>query len=173
MAKQTSTNSRNWKTPFTIGTFLFTGVSGLMLFLSFGEGLVKEAHEWIGLAFVLGALLHVTAHWKPFKRYFSLGLSRSVMASVLAGSLAFMVVSGHEEGGNPMRAAVKSIENAPLSLVAKLQSRDAEELHRLLEAQGIQVSTTTASLRTIASDNGKSGRELIALLFGAGRAEAL
>lgn len=173
MATQTPAKTRNWSTPLTIGTFLFTGVSGVMLFLHLGEGVVKEAHEWIGIAFIVGALLHVTNHWKPFKRYFSLALPRAVMASVLAGSLAFMLVSGNGESGNPMITAIKSIENAPLSLVAQLQSRDTEELHRLLEAQGIEVSESSATLHTIASDNGKSGRELIALLFGQRLAKAL
>lgn len=165
MAKQSAKNTRNWSTPLTIGTFLFTGVSGVMLFLHFGEGLVKEAHEWIGLAFIVGALLHVKVNWTPFKRYFSLGLPRAVMASVLAGSLVFMVASGHEEGGNPMKAAIKSIEAAPLSLVAQLQSRDADELHNMLETRGFTVADNSCTLQTIASDSGKSGRELIALLF--------
>ncbi|MGD9170542.1 MAG: DUF4405 domain-containing protein [Candidatus Thiodiazotropha sp.] len=165
MAKQTSSSSRNWSTPLTIGTFLFTGVSGFLLFFHLGEGLVKEAHEWVGIAFVLGALLHVKVNWAPFKRYFSRGLPRAVMAAVLAGSLAFMVATGHEEGGNPMISAVKTIEAAPLSLVAQLQSRDAEELHSMLEAEGLQVNDTSASIATIARNNGKSERELIALLF--------
>jgi hypothetical protein len=166
MAQQTSNNSRKWSTPLTIGTFLFTGVSGLMLFFHLGEGLIKEAHEWIGIAFVLGALLHVKVNWAPFKRYFNLALPRAVMASVLAGSLIFMVTTGHEEGGNPMISAIKTIEAAPLSLVAQLQSRDAEELHLMLEAKGFQVNNTSDTLATIANDNGKSERELIALLFG-------
>lgn len=166
MAKKTSNNSRNWSTPLTIGTFLFTGVSGCLLFFHLGEELVKEAHEWIGITFALGALLHVKVNWTPFKRYFSRSLPRVVMASVLAGSLVFMVATGHEESGNPMISAVKTIEAAPLSLVAQLQSRDAEELHSMLEAQGLQVTDTSATLATIASDNGKSGRDLIALLFG-------
>lgn len=168
-----SSHRRNWSTPLTIGTFLFTAVSGLMLFLHFGEGLVKEAHEWIGIAFILGALLHVKVNWAPFKRYFSLGLPRAVMASVLAGSLVFMVASGHEEGGNPMVAAIKTIEKAPLSLVAQLQSRDAGELHRLLETEGFQVADNSTTLQTIAADSGRSERELIALLFGKQKAEIL
>lgn len=168
-----SSNKRDWSTPLTIGTFLFTAVSGLMLFLHFGEGLIKEAHEWIGLAFIVGALLHVKVNWAPFKRYFSLGLPRAVMASVLAGSLVFVVASSQEEGGNPMRTAIKTIEAAPLSLVAQLQSRDVHELHMLLETEGFQVADNSTTLQTIASDNGRSGRELIALLFGKQKARTL
>lgn len=173
MATINPANHRKWSTPLTIGTFLFTGVSGVLLFFHLGEGLVKEAHEWIGIAFILGALLHVKTNWAPFKRYFSLGLPRAVMASVLAGSLVFMVASGHEEGGNPMIAAIKTLEKAPLSMVAQLQSRDADELHMLLEAEGFQVADNTTSLQTIASDSGRSERELISLLFGQPRSKAL
>ncbi len=173
MASLNRTNTRNWVTPVTIGTSIFTGISGVLLFFHLGEGLLKEAHEWIGIVFILAALLHVESNWKPFRRYFSLGLPRVVMASVLAGSLTFMVLSGHEEGGNPMIAAIKTIEKAPLSLVAQLQSRDAEELHILLEQRGYKVSDTSASLQTIANDSGKSDRELIRIIFGQARAETL
>ncbi len=173
MTTRSPAKTRNWATPLTIGTFLFTAVSGVLLFFHLGEGLVKEAHEWIGIAFILGALVHVKTNWSPFKRYFSLGLPRAVMASVLAGSLVFMVASGHEEGGNPMVAAIKTLEKAPLSMVAQLQSRDADELHMLLETEGFQVADNNTSLQTIASDSGKSGRELIALLFGQSRPKAL
>ncbi len=166
MAKTSTSKTRSWSTPITIGTFFFTGVSGAMLFLHFGEGLIKEAHEWIGLAFIIGALLHVKVNWASFKRYFSLGLPRTIMASILTGSLVFMVASGHEEGGNPMKAAIKTIEAAPLSLVAQLQSRDTDELHQMLETKGFTVADNTTTLQTIASDSGKSGRELITLLFG-------
>lgn len=165
MATNNPANHRKWSTPLTIGTFLITGVSGVLLFFHLGEGLVKEAHEWIGIAFVIGALLHVNTHWAPFKRYFSLGLPRAVMASVLVGSLVFMAASGHEEGGNPMVAAVKTLENAPLTLVAQLQSRDTDDLHKQLEAAGFEVTDNFTTLKTIANNSGRSERELIALLF--------
>jgi hypothetical protein len=166
MAKQTAYSNRNWSTPLIIGTSIFTGISGVMLFLHLGEGLVKEAHEWIGIAFVFGTLLHIKVNWAAFRRYFSLGLPRAVMASVLVGSLALMLTSGHGKDGNPMRAAIKTIEAAPLSLVAQLQSRDADELHQLLETEGFKVANNSTPLLTIASDSGKSGRELFTLLFG-------
>lgn len=173
MTPRNPAKTRHWATPLTIGTFLFTAVSGGLLFFHTGEGLVKEAHEWIGMAFIFGALLHVTSNWAPFKRYFTLSWPRAVMASVLAGSLVFTVATGHEEGGNPMIAAIKTLEKAPLSMVAQLQSRDADELHMLLETEGFQVADNNTSLQTIASDSGKSGRELIALLFGQPQAKAL
>jgi uncharacterized integral membrane protein len=173
MTTRSPAKTRNWSTPLIIGTFLFIAVSGVLLFFHLEEGLVKEAHEWIGIAFIFGALVHIKINWVQFKRYFSLGLPRAVMTSVLAGSLFFMLASGHEEGGNPMVAAVKTLEKAPLTMVAQLQSRDADELHMLLEAKGFKVVDNNTSLSTIASDSGKSERELIALLFGQPRHETL
>jgi hypothetical protein len=42
MARQTAA-TRSWSTSLTIGTFLFTGLSGVMLFLHFAEGLLFMA----------------------------------------------------------------------------------------------------------------------------------
>jgi hypothetical protein len=165
MSKQRTFNLRNGSTPLTIGTFVITGFSGLLLFFHFGEGLLKEAHEWIGLAFVLGALLHVRSNWSPFKRYFSSALPKAVIGAVLAASVAVIAVSASESGGSPVRAVMHSIEKAPLTLIAQLQQRDEQALVRLLEASGMTVMDPAQSIEVIAAANSKSVREVIPLLF--------
>jgi hypothetical protein len=158
-------NLRSVTTPLIIASYLITGVSGVMLFFHFGEALIKEAHEWIGVLFVIGALLHIANHWMPFKRYFAKPLARTVIVSVLAAGSAFMVVSGSESDDNPVKAVMHSIEQAPLSLVAQLQQREEGELVRILENAGMRVTDSEESVQTLAAVNNRSSREVIPLLF--------
>jgi len=165
MAMQKSFDLRQWSTPLIIGAYLVTGISGVMLFLHYGESLIKEAHEWIGMLFVIGALLHIKNHWTPFKRYFSKPIAQTVIVSSLAAGLTFMVVSGDEPRGNPVRAVMQSIEQAPLSQVAQLQNRDLNDLVQRMQSAGFSVNDPSQTLQVIADANGHSPRELIPLLF--------
>lgn len=165
MTRQKTFELRQWSTPLIIGAYLVTGVSGVMLFFHFGESLIKDAHEWIGMLFVLGALLHIKNHWTPFKRYFSKPIAQAVMVSALAAGLSFMVVSGDEPAGNPVRAVMHSIEQAPLSQVAQLQKRDLNELVQSMQSAGFTVTDPDQTLQMIADANGQSPRKIIPLLF--------
>lgn len=165
MATQKAIYLRQWSTPLIIGAYLVTGISGVMLFFHFGESLIKGAHEWIGILFVIGALLHIKNHWTPFKRYFSKPIAQAVIVSALAAGLSFMVVSGDEPGGNPVRAVMHSIEQAPLTQVAQLQNRDLNVLVQRMQRAGFTVTDTSQTLQVIADANGHSPRELIPLLF--------
>jgi len=166
MAANDKLGIRKWSTPLIIGSYLITGISGVMLFFHLGESLIKEAHEWIGILFVAGALLHITNHWTPFKRYFSKPLAQGVMATALVAGTLFVGASALEsEGGSPVRAVMHSVEKAPLSVVAQLQQRDEEELVNLMKTAGYEVTDTSESLQTLAAVNNRSTRELIPLLF--------
>lgn len=166
MAANKSPNLRSLTTPLVIGSYLVTGISGVMLFFHIGESLIKEAHEWIGLLFAIGATLHISTHWTPFKRYFSKPVALGVMLASLTAGTAFMVEAGtHAGGGSPVKAVMSRIEQAPLTLVARLQQRDESELVALLEQQGYTVTDPGESVQTLAAVNNRSSRELIPLLF--------
>lgn len=165
MATATTGNLRSWATPLIIGSYLITGISGVMLFFHLGESLIKEAHEWIGMLFAIGATLHITSHWTPFKRYFTRPLAVSVIAVSLVAGTTFIVGAAGEEGGSPVRAVMHTIEQAPLATVAQLQQRDERELVTLLEGAGYEVTDVGESVQTIAAVNNRSAREIIPLLF--------
>lgn len=165
MANKLAPSLRSWTTPLIIASYLITGISGVMLFFHFGESLVKAAHEWLGMLFVLGAGLHISNHWRPFKRYFSKPLAATVMVGVLAAGGAFIVGAGTDSGGSPVRAVMHSIEQAPLTLLAQLQQRDEAELVKRLEQAGYEVSDSGESVQSLAALNNRSSRELIPLLF--------
>lgn len=165
MATPALPNQRQWTTPLIIGTYLVTGISGTMLFFHFGESLLKEAHEWIGMLFAFGALLHVQNHWIPFKRHFTRPLAQTVMAAALVAGLGFMVAAGDESGGSPVRAVMHSIEQAPLPVVAQLQQRELSELVGLLEGAGFKVADAGVTLEALAAANQRSPREIIPVVF--------
>ena len=77
-------------TPLTAAVFLVIGVSGLMIFFGIQEGLVKELHEWLGVGFVVVAVLHLAKNWRPFtlmlRRPAMLGSSAAVAAITAASA---------------------------------------------------------------------------------------
>ncbi len=165
MATDYGTMLRNWSTPITIGAFLISGLTGVLIFFHFGEELLHGVHEWLGLALVVGGLLHIGRHWKPFARYFTRRASMTVIGLLLVAALGVMTVSGHEDDHGPVRAVMHHIESSSLNVLATLQHRPADDLRQQLTQAGFQVASLEESPATIAVANGTDSRELVSLLF--------
>jgi len=60
---------RNWATPLTVATFLFMGVTGILMFFHMDSALNKLLHEWGGWLMVIGVLAHLLLNWRPFTSY--------------------------------------------------------------------------------------------------------
>lgn len=63
-------NLRLFGTSATIITFALIALSGVGLFFGVRAGVIKTAHEWIGLAMVIATLAHIVANWRGFLGYF-------------------------------------------------------------------------------------------------------
>jgi hypothetical protein len=169
MASRLKSDRRAFATPLVIGGYLVTALTGVMLFFHLGEGLVKGAHEWLGLLFVPAALLHLSHHWNPFKRYLSRGVPRSIIAATLVVALGFVATElATGSGGNPLHNAMHTIETAPLTVVAQLQQRDVTELLDTLKAAGFAEVEADESIATIAALHHTPSRQIFALLFAHG-----
>ncbi len=165
MTTDHGTTLRNWSTPITIGAFLITGLSGVFIFFHVGEELFHDAHQWLGLALVVGGLLHIVKHWKPFTRYFKRRPSMTVIALLLVAATGVMAISGHEDEHGPVRAVMHNIEESSISALAALQHRQPEELRQRLTRSGFRVASLDDSPAAIAAANGTDSRELVMLLF--------
>lgn len=160
--------ARSWVTPIVIGTSVVVSISGVMMFFHLGERFVKAAHEWVGIAFAVGMLLHIYTHWRPFKQYFSQRVANAILVLCLAVTTGFVVAS---LGGNskkerpPFRQIVMTVEQAPLSSVAALLDQSPLEVSQRLQQAGITVSGDNPTLMDIARSNQQSPARLLTVLF--------
>ncbi len=152
-------------TPITGALSLVIGISGVMLFFHFGEGLVKEAHEWLGMAFVAAILVHLALNWGAFKQHFRKPAAWVGTGMVSALSVMFLVASlsgtPHE---NPTRSIMRSIETTAVSDLAPVFKISQSEMIEKLDKAGVEIETGRETLRELAGKSGINARRLIAAL---------
>lgn len=158
---------RKWQellTTITTALFLVIAVTGIMLLLGVAEGAVKGAHEWLGLAFALGAAAHGVYHWRAILAYARRPVLWIVIAVALVATFAFIAPSQSVHGPNPMRATIEMVSQAPLERVAGLMNVDAGKLEAKLRAAGVQLGGTGQSLQEIEHSSGRHMPELLAII---------
>jgi hypothetical protein len=161
-------NTRKWSTPMIIGTGLFVALSGVMMFFGVHNP-IQLAHEWIGLLFAVGILLHVLNHWKAFRNYFSQSMALALVGSVAVITSLFIGFSSTQAGGNTMMDMVRSFETSPVVEIAPLLDESAESVVGRFEAAGYSVEGPESTLKEIAVANGSEPRALVKVLFTAER----
>jgi len=77
-----NTVHRTMISPLVLTTFLVVGISGVLLAFHVKAGGVKALHEWIGYAFMVAGVLHLTVNWKTFASYLQ---QRSSLMAIAAG----------------------------------------------------------------------------------------
>jgi hypothetical protein len=161
---------RSHATPLAAATFVVVAVTGVMMFFHLGERLIKELHEWFGVAAALGVALHLAKHWKSMVRYLGATPLRALLAASLLGVVAFVGVAASEEerprrgGGSP--ELMMALEQAALSELAPVLDATPEALVAKLEAAGVADASPEQTIADIAAGAGRSGSELLSLLAG-------
>ncbi|WP_135081325.1 DUF4405 domain-containing protein [Terasakiella sp. SH-1] len=154
-----------YATVATVATSIVVGISGVMLFFHVGEGYVKGAHEWIGMAFFVAALLHALRHVKPITKLLPKTRSKIIIAVVALVSLGFIVAPIlNPNGGNPFKQFVKVSQNAPISSLAPVVGMSQEALVKKLQGAGVQNVQLEQSLREISQASGVEMHELFGAL---------
>lgn len=157
------THLKRHATTLTTALFLISGVSGFFLFFGIGKDIFKSMHEWLSIALLIVAGLHIWKNWLPMTLYFKrnaiwlpLAASLSVAAFLMAPSLM-----GSESGGNPLYATAMAIENSTVAEVAPIYNLTPEALTEYLTNNGYQVSSADQTLLDIAKQAGQdNGREI-------------
>jgi hypothetical protein len=157
-------NTRQWSTPVIIGSGLFVSISGVLMFAGVHNP-VELAHEWLGLLFATGIVLHVLNHWSAFKKYFSQRVALSVVGAVVFLTSGFIAVSATQDGGNPMKNAVHRIEASPIVEVAPLLDEPVQSLVFRLQASGLKVDSSEKTIKEIARESGSDPHTVMRLLF--------
>jgi hypothetical protein len=147
--------SREWATPLTIGVFALMSITGLLMFFHLDSSLQKTVHEWAGWVVVAAAVLHVTANWLGFKRYFKPGLGATVIAvCALVIGASFVPLGG--QGGEPQSPpaiAMRAISQAPLKSVAPLFGKSSEQALQALAGAGIALADDNTSIGSVTGGN--------------------
>jgi hypothetical protein len=159
--------SREWATPLTIGTFGLMAVTGILMFFHLDSGLNKTAHEWLGWLMVAGTAAHAAANWPGFKRYFlSSGMGRGILVVSVVVIAASFIRPGEQGGGVSTPAlAIQAVTSAPLTQLAPLTGRSADQLLADLVAAGIPMRSVDQSVASVVGKDRKRAGTAIAVMF--------
>ena len=151
-----------YATPFTTGLFVVSLVSGIALFFHFGTTAFRGMHEWLSMVLALPFVLHIWKNWRPFLSYFKRPPMAIALGFSLAAALAFAIptMTG-EPAVNPQIAAVQAIARGTLEQVAPLYGHTPESLSASLKEKGYTAAGAGKSLTDIATQSGKTEREII------------
>lgn len=156
---------RRYVTQSTSAVGLIVGITGLMLFFHLARGPVESAHEWLGLLFVVIALLHVVRHRRSFAVMLRERRQQVLFAVAALGFAAFLLAPSN--GPNPRHRLIDLAMEAPLARLAPVVGIVPEEAERRLTAAGIAVPNTEQSLAGIAAFNHVEPGQLLGLVLSA------
>lgn len=137
-------------TPFTVGLFLVSTVSGVALFFHLGTNLFREMHEILSLVLLAPVILHMWRNWNGFKNYFRRSAMPISLGLCLIAAGAY-VYDGWSKpsGGNPAIALMGAAQKAPLSQLAPVLGLEADAAVKRLQDAGfgtVDSSDTVAGL---------------------------
>ena len=161
-------NPKTWATPLTIGAFLISGLTGILIFFHLTFGLVKPAHEWLSWFFVLGAGFHVWINWTAFAKHFSRRAGVGIISLfVLLTVLALIPFGGQSERRRepPFAKATNALTEAPLAAVATIAKNTPAAIVEKLKAKGLNVANDAASIKAIAQANNKNEMQVLGMIF--------
>ncbi len=151
----------------TVGFFLISCVTGVMLLCGVGKGIVKDAHEWLSVGLVVAGLIHAIRHWSIIGRYARSVTFWGAAVIVLVLATAFVAPALNRGGGGPggpgghggpakgMGAVIQTLESASVTSAASLVNTTPEALVSRLREAGLTVAGPEQTLREVAQSSGK------------------
>lgn len=152
---------REYATSLTAVTFLVIAISGVMMYFHLLDNYVKEMHEIIGLVFVGGVALHLSANWAAMKNYFPKSVFRIMAAVMLIVAIGFIATA--KSGKSPKGQIIDAVLKAPIEQSFPILGNDLSISTQKLAQAGIQVSQAK-TIDEIAKANHKSPFEIVDVL---------
>lgn len=152
---------RKYATQATTALAMVVGISGGLMFFRIAKGELEALHEWLGLAFVVVAALHVVRHRRGFVAMLRQPRMGAFFAVAALATAAFVVLSPPKQG-NPFRQITQLATQAPLTALAPLMGIPAEELTLRLERAGLTVTGADQSVETLAKAQGRDPVRVLA-----------
>lgn len=155
---------REWATPLTIGSFVISAVTGVIIFFHIRIGLVRPAHEWLSWFLVLGGIFHIVTNWTAIIRYFSKPISSSIITGfIILSVLVFIPTS--EKKARPLHLAGNALLDTTLQTVALVAKEEPDNLIEKLRKRGVLVKNSKQTVQEIAVQSNKPGKVLLGLIF--------
>ncbi len=159
---------RDFATPLAGAVFVVMAATGLLMFFEKGTPLGKELHEWLGVAFVVGVVLHVSTNWAPLKAHLGRWPGR-VLAVVGAALLVVAVFPAkNDRPPNPSRGITLAVSRTSLKELAPLTRRSVDELVEALRSAGYQATAESSPDSLVGEDREKRAL-VLGVLFPAGQ----
>jgi hypothetical protein len=157
----------------TVGFFLISCVTGVMLLCGVGKGIVKDAHEWLSVGLVVAGIIHAIRHWSIIGRYARSVTFWGTAVIVLVLATAFVAPALNRGEGGPgghggpargMGALIQTLENASVTSVAGLVNTTPEALVSRLREAGMTVTGPEETLREVAQSSGQDVVKLMEVI---------
>ena len=156
---------RDWITPITIGAFLLSAVTGVLIFFHLDSGANKFMHEWLGWALVGAAALHALANFAGLNAHLNSRRGRALIGVfVLALLISFAPIGDRDEP--PFAAPVRALAKAPLATLAQVAQVTPEQLRGDLAKAGLQPASDQQSLAELVGPDPQRQMHVLADLLG-------
>lgn len=155
---------QSFATTPVIGTFAVIAISGILLFFHIKNKPLELIHTYIGLAFILFAVLHMAANFGGLKRYFRgnkilLNLAICVVSIAAFLGLTFMPNQNSDKISKPqLNELYSKISNLKIAEISQILNTNDTNLVKLKNFKNLTVKE--------AKKSGKiSEKELINLIL--------
>jgi len=156
---------RDWVTPITIGAFLLSAVTGVLIFFHLDSGASKFMHEWLGWVLLGAAVLHALANLPGLKAH--LGSRRGqALVGVFALALLISFAPIGDKDEPPFAAPVRALANAPLATLAQVAQVTPEQLRGDLARAGLRPASDQQSLAELVGPDPHRQMHVLSDLLG-------
>lgn len=152
---------RSLSTSSTIGAFIVTAITGVLIFLEFGIGYIRAIHEWISILFVCAAITHILVNFSAVGRYFKTEPVIILSFTCIAFAIAFF-------SWNDIYLADASYDvlvSLPVPDLAYVFSIEEKLFVSFLDTIGLENVDPSASLQELSEQNQKELHEVMEEVF--------
>ncbi len=170
---------RQWITPLTMGTFIVSAVTGILLLFHIKSGFIIWSHEWISLAFVIGTIIHCVINFTPLKYAVVRPKGAVIVMVFIAITAIALMTQGQEKGDfhghggrggytNNTEETIKmtvAMSNLPLNTLATATGHTLIEVSDALANANIIIESQSQTLTELAGINGSNPQDLLKLVL--------
>jgi len=155
---------KKYATQLTAGLAVVVCFTGVMMFFRWYKGEVEAMHEWLGMGFVLAAVLHAIRHRKALTLMMSQTRTRLLLGLTALLAAAFLVYSP-PKAASPVKQTVSAVLRAPLGDIAPVFGLSANEAVGLLSEAGYKNASATKSIEAMARNNKTAPMNLLKVVL--------
>ncbi len=156
-----------YTTAITAALFFVVASSGVAMFFHIGKNIVSKMHEWLAVALVIAAGLHIYKNRAALMTYIRRKTILAPLAVALIAAAAFIVPASLAQRGDPARSLMQAMQNARLSDVGSVLNVLPSELEASLKSHGFVIESSDARLSEIARASGKPGMAVLMTVLDA------